>query len=63
METSYASPRIANELRKRFGSKVQPMQVEMKYTQQLGNFIRRVNAAHKAPDKSQLVFKKLRDTD
>ena len=57
METFYASPRIASELRKRFGRKVQPMQVEMKYTQQLGSFIRRVNAAHKATDNSQLVFK------
>lgn len=57
METTYASPLIANELRKHFGDKVQSMQVKMKYTQQLGNFIRRVNAAHKATDKSQLVFK------
>jgi len=57
METNYASPMIASALRKQFGNKVQPVNVEMKYAKPLGDFIRRVNAAHQATNKSQLVFK------
>lgn len=57
METTYASPKIASALRERFGNKVQPVKVEMKFAKPLGDFIRRVNAAHQATDNSQLSFK------
>lgn len=56
-DTAYTSPKIAEALRKRFGDKVKPIKVEMKYTQEVASFIRRVDAAHKATAKSVLVFK------
>ena len=56
-ETAYASPKIAEAFRKRFGDRVKPIKVEMKYTREVTSFIRRVDAAHKATANSVLVFK------
>lgn len=55
--TTYASPKIAKALRKHFGDKVQTIQVEMKYTREVGAFIRKVESAHRATANSHLVFK------
>ncbi len=48
---------IAAEFRKRFGNMARPIQVQMKYTREVNSFINRIDAAHKATDKSVLVFK------
>ena len=56
MPNVYSSPKIAREMVRRFGKKAQTVRVEMKYTREVGNFIRSVESAHKNTEKSTRVF-------
>ena len=56
-ETVYSSPKIAEAFRKRFGTQVKSIKVEMKYTREVSTFIRQIEAAHRATANSKLVFK------
>ena len=57
MPTTYSSPKIARELTKQFGAAREPIKVEMKYTREVGQFIKKVESAQKAAANSKLVFK------
>lgn len=57
MPTLYSSPKIARELRKQFGTSGEPIKVKMKYTREIGRFIKKVESAQRAAAKSKLVFK------
>ncbi len=57
MPATYSSPKIARELTKRFGTSRDPIKVEMKYTREIGQFIKKVESAQRAAANSRLVFK------
>lgn len=57
MPTTYSSPKIARELTKQFGTSREPIKVEMKYTREIGLFIKKVESAQRAAANSKLVFK------
>jgi len=54
---AYSSPKLAAELRKRFGKEVKTIQIKHLYVREVMDFIKRGEAAHKAAAKSKLVFK------
>lgn len=55
--TTYSSPKIAKALSERFGTSRPSFKVEMKYTREVGAFIKKVQAAHRCTNDSKLVFK------
>lgn len=55
-ETDYASIRIAKAFREHFGDQVETLKVEMMYTREVADFIRKIDEAHKATARSKLVF-------
>lgn len=57
VKSVYSSAKLAAKMRKLFGDKVETIQVKPLYTQEVNDFIKRVEAAHKATDNSKLVFK------
>ena len=57
MSTTYSSPRIARELGRQFGTSRKPFKVEMKHTEEIGQFIKKVESAQRAATNSRLVFK------
>ena len=48
--------KIAREMNRLFGP-LPTIRVKMLYTREVNRFVRKVEAAHKATDKSKLVFK------
>lgn len=56
-KNTYSSPKIAKALSEKFGTSRPSFKVEMKYTQEVRNFTRMVQAAHKSTADSRLVFK------
>ena len=57
MTTTYSSTKIAGELTKRFGTSGKPIKVDMKFTREIGQFIKKVESAQRAAANSKLVFK------
>ncbi len=55
--SAHSESKIAKAFREHFGDKVQTIQVKMKYTREVGTFIRKVESAHRATANSHLVFK------
>lgn len=53
----FTSPEIAKEMAKLFGDKAKTVPVEIKFAQQAGVFVRKIENAHKQAAKSKLVFK------
>jgi hypothetical protein len=51
-----SSPEIAKVLTERFGTSRKPIKVEMKFTREIGEFIKKVESAQKAADRSNLIF-------
>ena len=58
MPTIYSSPKIARELTKQFGTKGEPIRVKMKFTREIGGFIKKVESAQQAATNSRLVFRR-----
>lgn len=57
-ETStFTSPKIAKEIARVFGSEAKTFTVEMKHRRVVGDFVRKIEAAHKRAEKSKLVFR------
>ncbi|MEI8246999.1 MAG: hypothetical protein WCI51_14295 [Lentisphaerota bacterium] len=57
MSKTYSSQKLTRELSKQFGDQVRPVKIEMKYTKEVGAFIRKMEEAHRATANSKLVFK------
>ena len=57
MTNNYSSPKISRELTKQFGTSGQAIKVEMKFTREIGEFIKKVESAQQAAAESKLVFK------
>ena len=50
------SPDIAKAMEKEFGRKLGTFVVEIKYQKEVGDFVRKIEDAHKQAAKSKLVF-------
>ena len=57
MTTTYSSPKLARELTKQFGTSGKSIKVKMKFTREIGQFIKKVESAQQAATNSKLVFK------
>lgn len=57
MTTAYSGPKISRVLTKQFGTSGKPIEIEMKFTHEIGEFIKKVEAAQQAASESKLVFK------
>ncbi len=55
-QTKFTSPKIAEEIRKRFANETEIISVPMKYKRNIGRFIRKIERAHKKAEKSTLSF-------
>jgi hypothetical protein len=55
--TAFTSPRIAKEMSRVFGSEAKTFSVEIKHRRIVGDFVRKIEAAHKRAEKSKLVFR------
>ena len=55
-ERKFTSPKIAEEIRKRFANRTEVISVPMKYKRNIGRFIRKIERAHKRAEKSTLLF-------
>jgi len=54
---TYSSPQIARAFSKQCGDSVKRVKVEMKYTQEVGRFIKRIENAQQQTVNSQTIFK------
>jgi len=53
----FTSPDIAREMAKLFGDRAKTVPVEIKFAEQAGAFVRKIENAHRKAAKSKLVFK------
>lgn len=54
---TFTSPQIAKEIARVFGTEAKTFSVEMKHLREVGNFVRKIESAHKRAEKSKLVFR------
>jgi len=55
--SKFTSPKIASEMAKVFGSDAKKVKVDIKYRQEVGRFILKVDRAHNDARKSKQTFK------
>ncbi len=55
----FTSPKIASEIARVFGSEAKTFTVKMQHRRIVGDFVRKIEAAHKRAKKSNLVFREL----
>lgn len=55
-QQKFTSTRIAQEMKKKFGDKVQTISVKMKYKREIGRFIKKMDTAQQRTAKSTLRF-------
>lgn len=55
-ETKFASQELAKEVARVFGSEGKTFTVKLKHKREVGNFVRKIEKAHKNAAKSNLVF-------
>ena len=56
IQTKYASPEIAKEMAKAFGAEAKTVSVKIQHKKAVGDFVRKIEKAHKDAAKSKLVF-------
>jgi hypothetical protein len=56
VNSTFASPKMAKEMIKVFGSQVKTVSVEIKHRQVIGNFVRKIEKAHQMAAKSTQRF-------
>ncbi|MDT8391684.1 MAG: hypothetical protein RRC34_14385 [Lentisphaeria bacterium] len=56
-KTGFASPQVAEQMAQVFGQKAKTVSVEMKHRRQVGDFVRKIEKAHKQAAKSTLAFR------
>jgi len=54
---AFTSPEIAKEMVKLFGAEAKTVTVEIKYRREVGEFVRKIEKAHRDAEKSTLVFR------
>lgn len=55
-QEKFSSPKIAEEIKKKFGDDVKTVSVKMKYTREIGRFIKKIDKAHQRTAQSTLHF-------
>ena len=55
-QTRFASPKIAKEMTKVFGSEVKTVSIKMQHKKVVGDFVRKIEKAHKNVANSTIVF-------
>ena len=55
-QAKFTSPKIADEIRKKFAKQTEIISINMKYKRHIGRFIRKIERAHKRAEKSTLSF-------
>ncbi|GMT40102.1 MAG: hypothetical protein IEMM0001_0837 [bacterium] len=55
-QSKFTSPKIAEEMKKKFGDQAETVTVTMKYRRQVGAFVKKIEKAHKKAGKSKLSF-------
>lgn len=53
----FGSPDLAKAMKKAFGSKTKAFTLEIKYQREVGDFVRKIEDAHRQAAESKLVFK------
>ena len=54
---TFSSPNIANEMEKVFGHDVKQVNVDIKFSREVGSFILKVDRVHNEAKKSKQIFK------
>ena len=54
---TFTSPKIAKEIARVFGHQARTSTVSLKHERVVGQFLRRIESAHKRAEKSKLVFR------
>ena len=54
--TQFASPKIAKEMKKVFGSEAKTFSIKLKHKKAVGDFVRKIEKANKNTEKSTIVF-------
>ena len=57
MPEVYSAQKTATELRKQFSDRTKRVRVRMKYSKEVGRFLKKIKSAHKSTDESELIFK------
>lgn len=57
MPEVYSAQKTATELRKQFSDRTKRVRVQMKYSKEVGRFLKKIKSAHKSTDESELIFK------
>jgi len=57
MKRTFPSQEIAKEMVKLFGAEAKTVTVEIKYRREVGEFVRKIEKAHRDAEKSTLVFR------
>ncbi|MES9906037.1 MAG: hypothetical protein ABW168_25595 [Sedimenticola sp.] len=55
----FTSPEIADKMAKAFGNEAKTVAVDMKYRKEVGDFVLKIEQAHKEAGKSQQMYKGL----
>jgi hypothetical protein len=55
-QTKFASPAIAKEMEKVFGAETKTFSLKLQHKKPVGDFVRKIEKAHKNAAKSSLVF-------
>ncbi|MES9859096.1 MAG: hypothetical protein ABW166_21270 [Sedimenticola sp.] len=55
--TNFTSPKIADSMVKVFGSEAKTVAVDMKYRKEVGEFVLKIEEAHKQAGKVKKMFK------
>jgi hypothetical protein len=56
-EKKYGSPAIAKEVERIYGKKAKPVEIEMKYEDEVAEYLRIIENGHEKAAESRLVFK------
>jgi len=55
--TTFSSPKIVEEMRKHFSAQAPSFKVDLKYRDEVGSLLRKIDKAHKEAGKSPVLYK------
>ncbi|MDD4116917.1 MAG: hypothetical protein PHI39_01735 [Kiritimatiellae bacterium] len=56
-EMTFTSPQIAQKVARVFGTRVKTFKVPIRHRRVVGNFVRKIETAHKRAENSKLIFR------
>jgi len=57
MQETYSNRKVSQEARKQFKDKAEKVEADIMYSEQVVDFIKKVESAHRSTDRSSLAFK------